>query len=404
MSNSLGPAYFLDLNPPENVVNVNYEYDFPNQDDFIITLVANTKYIFGKLIATEKRFIIEDGAMLEGAGLFNLVLIYTGTETMFTSETASWQMENFRFNCPNGTIFSKSGVGTILLARVACVSCEHFGNFSSGGQGTPNGFQVAIAIFIIKQTGIILTGEFSLIALREVFLIATTAGTVLLDWFDSSIPNFELNNVEFRGPVGAFALRADAGGVNMSPGSLGTIQNSTLGLPGTLTPLTGGLHENDPAYLFENTLGVIDSRAIGHAYVTTPAETDVLDGSPVQIAGIFAQGAESSQSTSSIGGTITMQNRIEQRGVISANIDLTKQTGSSRDYIICMQKDPGGIGSPSPVDGSCSTATLAGGGSFTIAIAAPVRFIDTDEFYVTITGVGTTENITASTENFKLIG
>lgn len=384
-----------------NEIIINQESDFPIQDDTTITLEDFTDYKMGSLVVTSKRFIVGDGSRLLGQGPFNNLIEYTGTGTMFTAANVSWILSNLRINCPNGTLFDDTGSGIFFMENFQCLSCENAGKFVGVGTSINSIVIKNSAIFLMNTSGLVIEDTFAILSIKELFLI-NGAGVTSVDWELATFDAFEIQNLELRGPVGSFGLRSAAGGVNIVSGSVGAIKDSTLGLEGTITPLTGGLTDGDPAYSFVDVRGVINSKSIGHTYVVTPALTNVVDGVAVQVAGTFTQGSEASQSSSDATGIITMLNRIEKRGNAFLDVDLSKQTGAAEDYIITVQKDAGGLGSLVPVDGMATTVTLAGGGSAQISISAPTRFIDGDEFFATIEGSGTSVDITATTQGFKI--
>ena len=147
---------------------------------------------------------------------------------------------------------------------------------------------------------------------------------------------------------------------------------------------------------------MIDSKVIGHCFVATPVTTNISAGVEVPVAGAFVEGTEASQATCAANGRITTLNRIEKRGTISVDLDIDKLGGGQDDYVFRLKKIPILTGVAEDVDGGYSTVTLTGGGSATITISGPVRFIEGDQFYTSVVGFGSNDDIEAFTAGLKV--
>lgn len=384
-----------------NTIVINSESDFPVQGVDTITLQDGFSYFIGSSVVTTKRFVYSGSVAITSVSPYTKSLTYLGTEAMFSGGTGFLFLFNLGYDCPNGTAFDLVLTGAFLHQNSLLFSCVNLGTIS--GVSSPSSVIIKNSgVFAISGIGLILDGDFVILSIAEYFTVTTNSSGFIIDWTTATFNNMEITNLEASGPLGSFALVGGSGAVNINAGRVATIRDSTLGSSGAMQALGGGLSENDAAYEFSSTFGVKDSKVVGFIYVTVSAETNVQDGVDVPVAGTFANGSESSQTSSTSGGVITVLNRIQKRGTVSADIDITKSTGSSQSYLIKIRKNPLGLGPTEDVEGVSATTILSGGGSSQISILGPVSFSEGDEFFVTIRGIGTTENITAITTAFNV--
>ena len=388
---------------PLNHKVINELSDLVTAAETRITFKANTKYIFGNtsVIQTDLEADVGTACVIEGLTTNFKSYEYTGTGTAFNSVAANFEFVNFGFAAPNGTLFNLVDPRPFIMRFSRCFECENVGTIS--GVGTLAALNIFDSVFLnIKTQGIIASGNFLLLAIREILLLTSSTGVNLLDFRGSLLNDMEITNLEAVAPAGSFVLVGDAGSVNMAAGRVANISDSNLSTKLLGNSIGGGLDANDPGYKYESAT-VTNSKTIGHTYVTTPATTNILDGVAVQVAGTYTQGSETSQASSDSTGIITMHNRIEKRGEAKLDIDISKQTGAAAEYMVTVQKNAGGLGVIVPIDGMATTVTLAGGGSAQVSISAPTSFVDGDKYFATILGMGTDVDVTATTQGFKVV-
>ena len=392
---------------PQNLVVVNSINDLVTAAETRITFRANTEYRFGSLstIETSLEADIEQGAALTGSSQIFDAYRYTGTGTMFNADGATFEFRNFGYSAPNGTVFNVNNALPIKMNSTSCFECENMGTI------TGNGGIAAVNLFIcqflnVKNQGFIFSGDFILMGIREVFIATLATGVNLFDWRNSNFNDLEIANLEAQAPAGSFVLVGDANGANINAGRVATVRDCSLSTQALGNSLGGGLTEDDPAYIFENST-VADSRLIGHCFIDNgdEATTPITSGVETQIAGVFTEGSEASQSTCESDGTIEVLNRIEKRVTVNIDVDVDKAGGffGTDDYIFRLKRDIGGLGTNIvTIDGAFTTASITGGATSQLSITAPARAALGDKFFATVEGVGTNDDITAVTQGFKV--
>lgn len=393
-------AQFEDTTP-NNVVEINSEGDFPTAVAGVITLESKT-YNIGDAITTANRFVVAPGTVIMGNNPFAFPFTYTGSDTMFTGVNANFAADFVLLSAPNGKLFDFSctpGNGsTFGLNIVTVASCAEFGSFDnlrSINITNVNSFSTGQGITVSGS------GNWERLAISRFGATTSQAAFIAIDLSDSLLLSAEIDNLNVIGVPGAVGLAGLPNSGNVTSGSVFSISSSEF--LGGMTTLGGSLTANDTGFSYDVVSDVISSKVIGHCYITTPQTTNISNGVEVPVAGIFTQGSESSQSTSSAAGVITLLNRIEKRGTVSTSIDIDKIGGGTDDYIFKIKKDVGGAGTTiEDVDGAFTTIALSGGGSDSIYIFGPTRFVDGDEYFVTVEGIGTGDDIVAVTQGFEV--
>lgn len=378
---------------PENTVVVNKLSQIKTEAETRITFKANTLYRFGAKITHAFEADFEDGAVLEGASNLINTYEYTGTGTAFNSNNARWIMRNFGFSVPNGTAFNCSNGTPMALNFVRIFEVKNVGAINGGALSLFD-----FVILDVKTQGLVLTGNFLIFAIRENFHATTSTGVNLMDWYDATFDNMEIANYEAIAPSGSFVIRANANSVNINSGVIASIRDSNLSTLALGNSLTGGITPDDDGYNFKNST-VIDSKVIGHCYVTTPLTTTIIQDTEVPINGVFTQGDQTSQAESTAAGVVTTRNRIEKRGNAVVDLDVDKIGGGTVNYIFRIKKIPISTGIVEDIDGGAMSIALQGGGSANLSISAPTRFIDGDQFQITVEG-DNAQDIDLSTQGF----
>lgn len=266
----------------DNVIVVNSESDFDQQDATTITLIANHQYIIGAAITTSKRFIVEDGASISSINPFSVVLVYTGGGAMFTSSSANWSIRQLGFSCPAATIFDVSGVNkTLLMADSLCVAANSVGSFTDISLVVINA-----GIFGLAGSGFVMSGIINILSISKLRQETTSASHIAVNLGTATFDNLEITNFEPDGPSGSVAISGAASSANINANRVATIKDSTLN-GGSMTPLAG-ITTNDIRYRFDGNSGVADTIEDALISLTANAtQTVTALNTPAKVAGTW---------------------------------------------------------------------------------------------------------------------
>lgn len=363
-------------------------------------------YEFGASVTTNFGFAPGAGTGFTCRNLGGPVVAYTGTDPMFDFDSTSLFMFQFVFACPNADIFdfkNTSGTGAILgISQTTCAACQAVGAVDDAEQIFIDTFNV-----LSCESGLSLSGvtNWQILTIFRMSMDTTNAAFVGIDYGTSLHKTLEIDNLVINGVLGGLAFSGSAGSANVSSPNVATI--SSCEISSAVTILGGGLDQNDVGFDYRNISGgdspLVNSKVLGHCYITASQTTTTISGTEVQIAGTYTQGAETSQASTDASGNINMLNRVARRGDVQTKIDVDKIGGGQDDYIFRIKKDVGGAGTTiEDVDGAFTTITLSGGGSDQVSIFGPTTFIDSDRYFVTVEAVGTNDDIVAVTQGFEV--
>lgn len=393
-------SYYSDAKKPANVVVVNSINDLIVPPETRIKIKAGFEYQFGNIdkISSPYEMDIEEGSVIQGPTQFKDAYEYTGTGVAFnTPDGVSWEMRDFGYSVPNGSVFDSVGSGVFFSSSSRCYICDKVGTFAGSGVAT---VAFSNSVFVnIKTSGLRLTGAFTQLSMRANFMIASSP-LKIIDWTGATFENMEILNLEPRGPVGTESISGD-GDSNILGTAVAAIRDSNLDFGG-ITPLGGTLTPDDAGYSYTSS-GVLNSKLVGHCYVTTPQTTNITAGVEVIIAGIFTEGSATSQTTCAPNGIITTLNKVKDHVQVSFEIDTDKIGGGADSYSFRLKKIPISTGIAEDISPPKSP-TLSGSGTRAVTLNSPSTSIAGDQFYITVEGIGTNDDLLSPSINFKVIG
>ena len=328
------------------------------------------------------------------------VISWGGVGALFSgADMERFYIDGVLLNAPNGTLYNITETTTPTIVNLLTASV---GVCKSVGVINVFGLVMDTCNYRDVTQGLV-TGDKNIVL--NIASVAVTSASPLfvhVDFSLSTLSTLEIINNRVVAPSGAFAFKGLPNSVNVDSEQIGLISSCEI-LGGAVA--LSGITADDVGYDYRDVTGVIDSTPIGHCYIDAGDEstTAITSGVEVPVAGLYTQGSESSQSTSSATGVITMLNRVEKRGNVTVSMDIDKVGGGADSYIFRIKKIPISTGVAVDVEGVFTTKTMAGGGSDSFSISGPVRHITGDQFYVTVQSVGSNDDIIAYTQGFEVI-
>ncbi len=284
---------------PDNVVVVNSESEFPDQDASTITLQPDTKYVCTG-ITTAKSFIVGTGAVVTGAGQSIMGITYTGVGSMFTS-TGTWFLWDVQISCPNGLLFSATGTNAfVALHRASVTVCRDLGSFSSGA----GLFLNSCSFFSVTNSGIVFVGAVGGLLIDKVQLSSTSTTIKMIDLGSATMPLFRITNSSILAGVGATSISGLASSGNINAGSKAVVSIVNL-VQGGQTALSG-ITSSDIQWFFQQVTGVKNSRNAGDSFLTV-LETVTISvlATFVEVSGVNWSSAIQDRFTSTAAGVVT---------------------------------------------------------------------------------------------------
>lgn len=211
-------------------VVVNDLSDLPNPVGGVITLAADTKYLFNNDINVgTDRFVVSNNCVLDGADNIVITISHSGTGTMFTSTNASWTIRNLTVTCAGGTFIDFDGSGTEIFQLKNSVIIHNI-------LGTIDDFQ---GVHIDDTQFQITTDGFTFGGTNGVILIESTLGTIaagtMYDLGTATFNGFTITEGFTTLNGSSVFLDGAASSANITSGNLGSVHNCRFF--GTGTPL-----------------------------------------------------------------------------------------------------------------------------------------------------------------------
>jgi len=338
-----------------NTVVIYSVSDFAVQDATTITLQANTKYIFGAKVTTSKRFIINDGVNITGAG-FPVVLEYTGSDVLFTSVNANWLINQFVFDCPSGTIFNKSGSGVGIMDASQCKSCVNIGTLGGSGFSAVNFTNNQFSL--VTGQGFVFAGSQIVCSLTKLFINTTSASAKGLDFGTSVFNDIEVENYEFFGIAGSYAISAQSDSSNVASGKVATVSNS--GLNGGSSSALSGISNSATRWEFVGNSGVSNTIEDALLFFRNNVTQTVIgvSNTPYIVAGTWVQSRVSKFTTTAAGrATLVSERAIVVPVDIAAQLKMA--SGGSVNVTVYLAKN-GAVISDSAITASVSSSSFTG--------------------------------------------
>lgn len=280
-------------------VLVNSLSNLPAAAAGVITLAANTKYLFANDVDFgSDRLVFSDRSVIAGIESLVITLTYLGTGDFFTMVDTTNRVDNMFISAPNGRIFNWSSTSGLEL-RVTDVQC------SSARFGTFTGSNSILRFSFISPSftadGLEFSGSF-LSVLWEVSGANVQAG-VFFKLGTATFNSIIVDKVLMTLAAGATFLSGLTGSANISTGGLGTILITRIGGTGTVL---SGITADDALWEFFHNDEIADTRPDGLLSMQANATATVIAvaGTPVLIAGTWVV-ERTSQFTGTTAGRLT---------------------------------------------------------------------------------------------------
>jgi len=238
-------------------------------------------------------------------------LEYTGSGVMFTNSGGNFAIFDLRYSCPNGTVFSYTGAGILLLERTACLSCVNVGTITSSGTTSLNWTNNSFPV--ITGQGLQFFGTFFVMSFIKIFMSGTSASFIGVYLGSASFYKLEVANIELFGISGSIGIKGLAGSGNIQVGSVATVDHANFA-GNLMTPLSG-VTASDIRYHFQGNAEVEDTMddAIiyfsGNTTNTVIAAASTNGSNAVKVAGTWLMGRVSKFSADSTGRIIYLGER-----------------------------------------------------------------------------------------------
>ena len=234
-------------------VLINQLSDFPDPVSGVITLLPDLNYLLANDIPLGvNRIVLTSRTSLQGTGVLNITLSYSGTGDMISWANVDVQLSNLRLSCPNGRVWA--GVNATEVVRMQSLSieaCDRIGSFTST---ISTSIRITFVACLGATTGgITFAGQFAAFS-HQSGLMRNTAGS-LYDLGTATFLFYDSMQVVATIGAGATGITGLPNSGNIAPGGKGHIASCNfLGA----TPLDGLSIDNDNWY-FTNNNGIADS-------------------------------------------------------------------------------------------------------------------------------------------------
>lgn len=382
-----------------STIYVSSESDLPALNgSFEHPLAANTNYFFTGIMTLTNPLRIESTTTeMTGNGIGLSKVTYTGTGygIRATNAAASVRMKFMQFiaTLGDGIQFIGAGAGSgtnISLDRAYVIA-------SAGKTIDMTSVDIFFqeASVVVGLTGLSASGINNGLFYSSASRYQSTGITTLIDFGTAIFEVITGSVTDFRGVAGTVALGGLPTGGNISVAGIWSASILSSGI----VSFSGGLSSKEKTWKFSGNTGIPDSNTIAMGYITTPAATTVVDGSPTAIAGTWTAHSETERATVSAAGVITFLNSEESKGKINLTFSASKVSGGAQNYIFKVQKQALGVGGFVDVEAAEKPVELSATAS-SITILGIASFVDTDEFRMVIEGVGTDNPVNVVVTNF----
>jgi len=366
---------------------INSEAEFPTQDATTITLETGFVYKLGDVVTTAKRFICEVNSALMGPSLNVPVLVYTGTDPMFTT-TSRFYMFQLNFSCASSDMLDHSGPGFVVMNSCVCSSCDSPGGVSGGLLTLTH-----TSIFGITTSGLTWSGTGNSFIAFDSIIVTANIMTVV-DFGSATFSDISIGECSITGPVGSTAISGLVSSGNMEAGRIGVIGNSFIGGDGT--PLNNISNDDDSwQFILNDNIG--DTHPDGLLSMQGNATNTTISSAGV---GVLAAGTWVVEFDSQ--GTGTTAGRFTYSGVRPVHLPLTAA--------VTIEPVLGGsqvMGAMIAINGvavanSLRTGTASSGNPTSITIPWQAIFSSTNYVEVFVTNEDTTNDVLVSSATFRI--
>ena len=277
-------------------IRINQESDFPVQDATTITLEPDKAYWITSPVTTAKRFICNGATLYSNQTGLSPMLVYTGSDYMFTVDKTRFSLNTLRFSCPNGKIVniisdnSRNINHRVNFTNWICDSCLSVGDSTLGGSVVIKECQVS------NITGTYtfgFDGDSTIVSFNRCAFLGLQAGSLGLDFGTSTSAVPEYIDIIWGGDSTAIPMSGLPNSGNVIPG--GVAEVSGCNFSGFNTPLQG-ITEKDIRYNFADSNDGNVQTSISDYLVTlednnleTPITASSTDGTnAVKVLGVWS--------------------------------------------------------------------------------------------------------------------
>lgn len=378
-----------------NTVIVTTESDFPAPSAGVITLAANTTYLIKDSFSlSDPLSFANAGSVLLGDSITRSTITYTGTGAVLRSVGENIACRNIGITALTQTLLSVAGDGTTQVAFNNCQLTFLIGGLSS-----------AVALFVSHQTSFFNLGTVGLTFSGTCNTLAVnftrhqdinSVGSKFIDLGSSTWEAILLSDTQFISTAAAIAVEGLPSNGNLTTDGRAILSNCFV--QGSVTAVSG-ITIDDNKWRFTGNVGVQDSKPIAFGYISTPATTNILDGSFVPIAGTWTEQAFTSRAVVASNGEITVSNLETQSFTIAVTLTATKVSGSTASYTFRTEEDTGG--GFLVVEGSTKTVNISTTGA-SITLFGLTEAITGDKLRIAIQGNGTADDLNVDVSQFLI--
>ena len=257
-------------------VYVNSLSDLPAPVADEITLQDNIRYYFANGVSLGvNRLIIGDGVQLAGDGVYASGIEYTGTGDFITSTNVGFTIDNLSITAPNA-----AQVLHVIGSSTNSMFADRFRIYDSTKLGLFNGAAMVMNNFVANRftdgftfTGAPIVGH----SVVNAFLQDIDASAIHFDFNDGLFLQLAMEGVEMDG-LGTCFASSIGGAANMLIGTDAAINNCTMGIQATMTPLSGftddfqtvgwEFNNNSPSALTQRSREAVDHYLLSQNTIT----------------------------------------------------------------------------------------------------------------------------------------
>jgi len=310
-------------------VLINQKSDFPSPVIGVITLEADTNYLLANDINVgTDRFVLQDRTSIQGTGVLNITITYTGTGALITWVNAEVQLDNFRISAANGSAWDGTNVsGVIRMDNLSIDACDKIGILTSSGLTS---IRVS-AVSCIQATtdGLSFSGSFNAFN-QNTALMSVDAGSIY-DLGTATFEFFTIETIVANVAAGAIGIKGLVDSGNITATGVGRIlSSSNLGAGDPAL----NIDSTDVRWLFAHNGGLPDTRTDALASLQSNATATVItasssDGSnAVLVAGVWVADLES-RMTATVGGRVTHLPLASERLPVTASVTIEPSSGTN---------------------------------------------------------------------------
>lgn len=318
---------------PNNILYINQESDFPNQDATSIYLDDGFKYQISDSFSHTKQIVFQGGS-LSGVGITTTVqLTYLGSGAQFVATTNVLSVKNIVVQASSGKHFNFTGTvpaaAEVSIRDFFSIGCVNVGDFDDA---VGFSFINSAAINITGSYGLRFTGTSQAITIKDSFFTGLGSGDIGIDLNTVVSNGITISRHFHNGGAGlndaaSIAISGLASSANIIANNRGRILNSNF--TGITAPLQN-IDRCDIRWSLIGTPPLADSTFAANTGLTASRTVIISDiGEFVQIDGTDWEEDASCRFTTSTDGVITYDGEFDIEVVAQARATIEKVGGGS---------------------------------------------------------------------------